>query len=253
MNLLQNSIKFTQEGEIKIRVILQQKEGKDIVSLIVEDTGIGIPDETKKDIQSQGSIHKNDNYSYGYQQGMHSLISLLSLSRLLSPLACPRSLFSCLQAPVSPLLSLALRSARCASLTAIFFLRFRAMSGIGIGLRITKKISEQLGPPNNFRIISKNNEGTIVYIELYRQMETLNREGHNITEDYKMELINHQNSFSVHKPNSIQLPNDNQKKSSTPSYLLNQHQNNNQVMQSPAPKLKLSTQLQQDQLQVQPA
>lgn len=193
VNLLQNSIKFTQEGEIKIRVILQQKEGKDIVSLIVEDTGIGIPDETKKDIQSQGSIHKNDNYSYGYQQG------------------------------------------------------------IGIGLRITKKISEQLGPPNNFRIISKNNEGTIVYIELYRQMETLNREGHNITEDYKMELINHQNSFSVHKPNSIQLPNDNQKKSSTPSYLLNQHQNNNQVMQSPAPKLKLSTQLQQDQLQVQPA
>ena len=46
MNLLSNSLKFTNKGEIKILVTLE----KNILKISVSDTGCGIKDETKKNI-----------------------------------------------------------------------------------------------------------------------------------------------------------------------------------------------------------
>jgi signal transduction histidine kinase/DNA-binding response OmpR family regulator len=44
-NLLSNAFKFTDSGEVSLRVGLIQKDGKDLCKLVVQDTGIGIVDE----------------------------------------------------------------------------------------------------------------------------------------------------------------------------------------------------------------
>ncbi len=47
-NLVGNAIKFTEEGEIVVRVALQDEAGQDAtISLCVEDTGIGIDPESQ--------------------------------------------------------------------------------------------------------------------------------------------------------------------------------------------------------------
>ena len=50
-NLLSNSAKFTERGEVGVKIKLEKQEGK-IVTLLFEvtDTGIGIPPEVKKQL-----------------------------------------------------------------------------------------------------------------------------------------------------------------------------------------------------------
>jgi two-component system sensor histidine kinase/response regulator len=50
-NLLSNSVKFTKEGEIVLRIDTESKTQEDIVlHICVRDTGIGVPDKIKSDI-----------------------------------------------------------------------------------------------------------------------------------------------------------------------------------------------------------
>ena len=44
-NLLSNALKFTDNGEVNLRIGLAQKDGKDCCKLVVQDTGIGIIEE----------------------------------------------------------------------------------------------------------------------------------------------------------------------------------------------------------------
>jgi DNA-binding response OmpR family regulator/two-component sensor histidine kinase len=44
-NLLSNAFKFTDNGEVNLRIGLAQKDGKDCCKLVVQDTGIGIVEE----------------------------------------------------------------------------------------------------------------------------------------------------------------------------------------------------------------
>ncbi|MCX7833168.1 MAG: PAS domain S-box protein [Ignavibacteria bacterium] len=48
-NLINNSIKYTNQGHIKVKLTLEEKEKRKFVCITVEDTGIGIPKE-KQDI-----------------------------------------------------------------------------------------------------------------------------------------------------------------------------------------------------------
>lgn len=65
VNLIGNSLKFTEEGEIKVNVSVEEKLPQKIKLLFsVEDTGIGVPEEKQKDIfkafdQVAGSNAKN--------------------------------------------------------------------------------------------------------------------------------------------------------------------------------------------------
>jgi len=49
-NLLENSVKFTPEGEIFLGVEKTKKEGKEFIKITVKDTGIGIPQKELKNI-----------------------------------------------------------------------------------------------------------------------------------------------------------------------------------------------------------
>ncbi len=42
-NLLSNAIKFTQQGHVLLQVRLEERDGHEVICLIVEDTGMGIP------------------------------------------------------------------------------------------------------------------------------------------------------------------------------------------------------------------
>lgn len=44
-NLLSNAFKFTENGEVSLKIGLVEKEGRDYCKLVVQDTGIGIEDE----------------------------------------------------------------------------------------------------------------------------------------------------------------------------------------------------------------
>ena len=51
INLMGNAVKFTQEGEVVLRVELKRKEGKEtLLHFAIEDSGIGIPPEKKEKI-----------------------------------------------------------------------------------------------------------------------------------------------------------------------------------------------------------
>jgi signal transduction histidine kinase len=45
LNLLSNACKFTEEGEVEVRVARVEEDGKDWTEVRVADTGIGIPEE----------------------------------------------------------------------------------------------------------------------------------------------------------------------------------------------------------------
>jgi PAS domain S-box-containing protein len=51
INLMGNAVKFTQEGEVVLKVIIERQEGKEIrLHFAIEDSGIGIPPEKKEKI-----------------------------------------------------------------------------------------------------------------------------------------------------------------------------------------------------------
>ncbi|MGQ1889309.1 response regulator [Thermophagus sp. OGC60D27] len=51
INLMGNAVKFTQEGEVVLKVDLERKDGKEILlHFAIEDSGIGIPSEKKEKI-----------------------------------------------------------------------------------------------------------------------------------------------------------------------------------------------------------
>ena len=51
INLLSNSVKFTHKGEIKIKIFeIERRDGVSVISISVQDTGIGIPPQKTKDI-----------------------------------------------------------------------------------------------------------------------------------------------------------------------------------------------------------
>ena len=65
LNLLSNSAKFTKNGKISIKIVESVIEGKDWVSFIVEDTGIGMTEEQIKRLFkrfSQADVSTSKNY-----------------------------------------------------------------------------------------------------------------------------------------------------------------------------------------------
>ncbi|MHC4214313.1 MAG: response regulator [Planctomycetota bacterium] len=48
LNLVNNAIKFTENGHVYINVSLQQTDGKDFIRFDVEDTGIGVPNDKQQ-------------------------------------------------------------------------------------------------------------------------------------------------------------------------------------------------------------
>ena len=51
LNLLGNAVKFTEQGEVKLKASTEKVEGKNILlHIFIEDTGIGIPKELQGDI-----------------------------------------------------------------------------------------------------------------------------------------------------------------------------------------------------------
>jgi two-component system, sensor histidine kinase and response regulator len=66
LNLIGNAVKFTQQGEIKIKVkFLNQSDQRCLIQITVSDTGIGIPKETMKHIFdpfSQGDMSTTRKY-----------------------------------------------------------------------------------------------------------------------------------------------------------------------------------------------
>ncbi len=70
LNLISNSVKFTLEGEIRIKIsILERKSDKVVLEYEVSDTGIGIPEEEIKDIfepfKQVDNKHKNQHEGTG--------------------------------------------------------------------------------------------------------------------------------------------------------------------------------------------
>ncbi len=54
MNLLGNSLKFTEEGQVTIQTkLVNRSDNRVLIELIVSDTGIGIPKEEHKNIFAQ--------------------------------------------------------------------------------------------------------------------------------------------------------------------------------------------------------
>lgn len=43
-NLISNALKFTEKGEVKVKISLQRKEGNKFIEILVKDSGIGIPE-----------------------------------------------------------------------------------------------------------------------------------------------------------------------------------------------------------------
>ena len=54
-NLLSNALKFTEQGQVVLRVVTVTKQGKEHVEFFIEDTGIGIPEVKQKHILSSFS------------------------------------------------------------------------------------------------------------------------------------------------------------------------------------------------------
>jgi len=49
VNLVGNAIKFTQQGEVELKVFIDAENGPDrVVHFIVSDTGIGVPPEKQR-------------------------------------------------------------------------------------------------------------------------------------------------------------------------------------------------------------
>lgn len=81
INLVGNAIKFTQKGEVNLRLILQELQGNEVSILFeVEDTGIGIPEDKQSEIfEKFTQITSNSSSKGGTGLGLPIVKELLLL------------------------------------------------------------------------------------------------------------------------------------------------------------------------------
>jgi two-component system, sensor histidine kinase len=66
INLIENAVKFTEKGYVKMKIGMEHKDGKSFIRFDVEDTGIGIPaDQTGKIFESFVRLDATASRKYG--------------------------------------------------------------------------------------------------------------------------------------------------------------------------------------------